>query len=190
MKKSISFLLLIFVLNSCNQNESKNSVDVNKLNEYFYKPKINTVYNKEYNVLFNSNSLDNNELEYLKIDKLSKIINVEFKRLRGFTTYYSKLNPINTGEIIESAILAFSVYEFNNNEDIVHKFFLKENNKYTLKFSLLENVMDTNNQVFLSSLYIPDSFLKSTIGINNFFDKEEVFSKNKKIKEMNLIYLK
>ena len=50
--------------------------------------------------------------------------------------------------------------------------------------------MDTNNQVFLSSLYIPDSFLKSTIGINNFFDKEEVFSKNKKIKEMNLIYLK
>lgn len=40
--------------------------------------------------------------------------------------------------------------------------------------------MDTNNQIFLTSLYEPDLFIKATIGINNFFDQNEVFSNKNK----------
>lgn len=64
MKNFKLLFLLCIVLNSCNYNESKNSIDENKLNEFFYKPKINTVYNKNFNIIFNSYSLNNNELDY------------------------------------------------------------------------------------------------------------------------------
>lgn len=48
--------------------------------------------------------------------------------------YYNKKNIENSEDIKDSEILGFSVYEFNKDNEVVHNFFLKTDNKFVLKF--------------------------------------------------------
>lgn len=174
MKKTISLLVVLLLLISCNQNDSSPLANERELNQIFLKPRVNTVYNEKYNILFNSNTLNGDEIKYLKDNKLSKIITEKFNKIRGFTIYYENANPkLTDKQSTENDIIAISIYAINSKDEIVHNFYLKNHQKFEKKFSLLENVMDTSNQIFLVSLYAPNLFFKNTIGISNFCDLQE-----------------
>lgn len=180
MKKILSVTLL-FILLSCNQSETNVLINEDELNKMFLNPKTNTVFDEHNNILFNSNSFRDVEIEYLKDKKLSSILNSKFNKIRGFTIYYQNAEPEKIDkQILQDEIFALSIYEFNYNNEIVHKFYLKENNSFVNKFCLLENTMNTSNQIFLVSLYKQEMFRQNPIGIYNFSDVNEVFSEKNK----------
>lgn len=173
MRKTIYLFLMIISLTACNHNDSISTLDEKKLNEAFINPSLNRTFNEKYNITFNSNFLNNEEIEYLKENKISEYIKDNFNKLRGFTIYYDNPSVLENNSNIKSNIIAFSVYEFDNENEIVHKFYLKNNQTFEKKFSLKENVMNTSNQVFLLSYYFPKEFKAKNIGINNFCDINE-----------------
>jgi hypothetical protein len=173
MKKTISLFLLIISITACNHNDSISRIDEKKLNEAFLNPSLNKTFNEKYNVTFNSNFLNNEEIEYLKKNKISEFTEENFNRLRGFTIYYDNSSVTENKSINKSNVIALSIYEFDNENEIVHRFYLKKNQTFEEKFSLKENVMNTSNQVFLLSYYFPKEFKEKNIGINNFCDINE-----------------
>ncbi|WP_299764701.1 hypothetical protein [uncultured Dokdonia sp.] len=102
--------------------------------------------------------ISENEIEFLTKNK--------FGSLAGISIYhiYSSKNT----EIIYENIIGLSVYEIEDNDQIIHHLYLKDNTSKALvkKFSMLENKMDTQNQVFIADQYF-SSNQRNNLGIKN-----------------------
>ncbi len=177
MKKTIIFrifsvALVAFMLANCARNESTSSFVNEKKVEYaFYNPKVNTFNNEERKIVFNSDLLRTEEMDFIKNGIAKDLLGKSFNQLAGISVYYDNAVLNQNVRFTNDNILGIIIYELDKDGLMRHRFFMKNaQNKYEQKLSLLESMMSTTNQVFLVYKFFPEIYKTSTIGISTLVD--------------------
>ena len=173
MKKLLFFKILIIalvcsMLNNCASNETNSAFVNEKKVEYaFYNPKVNTFNNEERKIVFNSDLLKTEEMNFIKNGIVKDLLGKSFNQLEGISVYYDNAILNQHVKFNDYNILGIIIYELDNGGLMRHHFFVKNTqNKYEQKLSLLESRMSTTSQVFLVYKFFPEIYKTSTIGIS------------------------
>lgn len=177
MKKLSFFKIFIIalvssMLSNCASNESNSTFVNEKKVEYsFYNPKVNTFNNEERKIVFNSDLLKTEEMNFIKNGIAKDLLDKSFNQLAGISVFYDNAILNQHVKFNNNNILGIIIYELGNDGLMRHRFFLKDaQNKYEEKVSLLENMMSTTNQEFLVYKFFPDMYKTNTIGISTLRD--------------------
>ena len=177
MKKLLFFKIFIIalvcsMLNNCASNETNSAfVDEKKVEYAFYNPKVNTFNNEERKIVFNSDLLKTEEMDFIKTGIAKDLLDKSFNQLAGISVFYDNAILNQHVKFNNDNILGIIIYELNTDGLMRHRFFLKDaQNKYEEKLSLLENMMSTTNQEFLVYKIFPDMYKTNPIGISTLRD--------------------
>lgn len=166
------FVSILFLCTNCTNKENLGeNVNPKKIEDAFYNPKVNTFDNEERKIVFNSDLLTTEEMNFIKNGIAKNILNKDFNKLAGISVYYDNAILNQHVKFTNENILGIIVYELNNDGLMKHRFFMKNaQNKYEEKLSLLESMMSTSNQTFLVYKFFPEIYKISTIGISTLRD--------------------
>lgn len=169
----LAVLIITFFANCANKETQEETINRKKIEYSFYNPKVNPIYNEERKIVFNVNLLKTEEMEFIKNIILKDILDKDFNKLAGVSIYYDNAILNKNVQFSNENILGLIVYELDNNGLMRNRFYTKNsnnNNNYEEKFSLLESMMSTTNQVFLVYKFFPEIYKNTTIGISTLRD--------------------
>jgi hypothetical protein len=171
-KKWLLAVLIITIFANCaNKETQEETINRKKIEYYFYNPKVNPIYNEERKIVFHVDLLKTEEMEFIKNIILKDILDKDFNKLAGVSIYYDNAVLNKNVQFSNENILGIIVYELDNNGLMRNRFYTKNsNNNYEEKFSLLESMMSTTNQVFLVYKFFPEIYKNTTIGISTLRD--------------------
>ncbi len=171
-KKALSLAVFLLLLTNCtNKDDTAENVDAKKVEYAFYNPKVNTVNNEDRKIVFNSDLLKTEEMNFIKNGIVKELLEKDFNQLAGVTVYYNNAVLNQNVKFHKNNILGIIVYELDKDGLMRNRFFMKNNqNIYEEKVSLLESMMSTTNQVFLVYKFLPEIYKISTIGISTLRD--------------------
>jgi hypothetical protein len=167
----LAVLIITFFSNCANKETQEDTLNRKKIEYYFYNPRVNPINNEERKIVFNVDLLKTQEMEFLKNTILKDILDKDFNKLAGVSIYYDNAVLNKNVQFSNENILGIIVYEIDNNGLMRNRFYTKiSNNNYEEKFSLLESMMSTTNQVFLVYKFFPEIYKNTTIGISTLRD--------------------
>jgi len=180
LKIVLSLTFLLF-LSSCDKSEV---VDVENeiLSEFvkielrsdLFDSSINVVSPPGTSIKFSVNPITKTQITYLFKEVVKKEIlklNFDVGYVTGFALYHDSGNnqPIN-----EENIFGISLYDIKEDNQIVHRYFNKENGVFILKKELKETYMNTENQNFLVWKYNREKLDKQGVYVSRTFNMEKL----------------
>ncbi|WP_439128575.1 hypothetical protein [Polaribacter sp.] len=188
-----SILITFFNCEKSTENQISSSININKIKETFYNSSTNVITPEKTAVKFSVLPLNSAEIKYVYNDIINKNFlkqNVEIGFIKGITTYHY---DNNSGNFKDSDIFGFSIYDIQDNNQIVHKFYLKEGESFKLKKELKETFMNTESQNFLVWKYKNKDYNSGNITVSRLFnidDNTHTNRRNTTRNEFNLFVLR
>lgn len=189
----LSILIAFFSCKKSTENQISSSIDLNKITQTFYNSSKNVINPEKTAVKFSVLPLNSVEIKYVYKD----IINKKFLKqdgkigfIKGITMYHY---DNSSGNFKDNDIFGFSIYDIKDNNQIVHKFYLKEDKSFKLKKELKETFINTESQNFLVWKYKNKDYYSENITVSRIFnidDKTQADRRNNTRNEFNLLILR
>lgn len=181
--KKILALFLITLHLGCNidsKQDALTSINPEQLVNSFFDSGINKISPKKTKIKFSVQGIRNNEIDYLYdfMEKEYLKDDIDEGFIKGLAIYHF---DNGTEKINNEDIFAFSVYDIKSKNQIIHKFYLKENDSFLLKKELMETFMNTETQNFLVWKFKNNDFSSTkNISVSRFYNiDDDVFSKRR-----------
>lgn len=159
----MTFATAFLACNSVSENNMANDL---KPTEAFYRASLNTFYNPDNKIRYNSDLLTDAEMNYVIKHYLTGMIGTVTGEIESISVYYKNADPFMERVISPEDVLGISVYVVNSKKEMQHQFYLKEGKSFTNKARYFEDMPGIINMDFMVYRFLPDYYKISNVGIN------------------------